>query len=550
MKRITTVLTVLGCSLLCATAANAADITSSGYAGGTNSVSGTTDGQTPVRIEILKNGCVFDDLTLENASESYYYNSFMNSDRDGAYSFDIAVPTEPSNYSVRLSFFDGTSLNDTFATYTDDDMNTAIASYISSARTAGGLKSVITSYYGGLSVDYSKYKSLGTAKETEMFNQLESRITGNASFSVTDFKTFIKAFFLVEDLNSADADGVVSIIDSNAECLGIDTASATYETYTAMTNKTAFATALKAKQCKVNELPREFKNVIIFSELKNGLWNEQIEILEKYDADTNISDSDWGDVTSETKKKSVLSDFRTAVINGTVDDIGKIKTKINKLIADYVPPRNSGSTGGSSSSSSSGISSSVSETPVVTEAKLPFDDIADVEWAKIPIIALNNLGIINGKADNQYCPNDTLTREELAVMITRAFGLTSTESSGFSDVPQDRWSADAISAAKQAGIVSGISDTEFCPTAEITRQDIAVILYRAAVNNGKTMEASTKKFADADSISDYAKDAVSALYGAGIISGTNNGFEPSRNATRAEAAKMIYGILEFCEVIK
>ena len=64
MKRITTVLTVLGCSLLCATAANAADITSSGYAGGTYSVSGTTDGQTPVRIEILKNGCVFDDLTL------------------------------------------------------------------------------------------------------------------------------------------------------------------------------------------------------------------------------------------------------------------------------------------------------------------------------------------------------------------------------------------------------------------------------------------------------------------------------------------------------
>ena len=77
----------------------------------------------------------------------------------------------------------------------------------------------------------------------------------------------------------------------------------------------------------------------------------------------------------------------------------------------------------------------------------------------------------------------------------------------------------------------------------VTRQDMAVIIYNAMIKSGITLETQELEFSDKHLISDYAKNAVSALTKAGVINGlSDNTFNPAGEATRAEAAKMIYGM--------
>ena len=117
--------------------------------------------------------------------------------------------------------------------------------------------------------------------------------------------------------------------------------------------------------------------------------------------------------------------------------------------------------------------------------------------------------------------------------------------SGFADISETAWYYSYISSAKKVGIVAGNDNNEFLPDSEISRQDMAVMLYRSRKYWEKDKEAnrSYTLFSDDNHISDYAKDAVETLYTLKIINGDGSGaFLPLNNATRAEAATMIYGI--------
>ena len=101
------------------------------------------------------------------------------------------------------------------------------------------------------------------------------------------------------------------------------------------------------------------------------------------------------------------------------------------------------------------------------------------------------------------------------------------------------WYTPYIAAAVQNGIITGRPDGTFGIGDDITRQDIAVIIYRS--QNSPATEA--HQFPDSGSIADYAADAVSYLFNSGIASGDDKGnFNPGNPATRAEAAKMLYGL--------
>jgi hypothetical protein len=110
----------------------------------------------------------------------------------------------------------------------------------------------------------------------------------------------------------------------------------------------------------------------------------------------------------------------------------------------------------------------------------------------------------------------------------------------FSDVDKGAWYHDSVAVAVNKGIVSGISEMSFGAGMNITRQDMAVILYRIAAGRF-TVKDTEKKFDDDSMISDYAKEAVYALRDAGIINGVSDSeFAPNKNATRAETAVMLY----------
>ncbi|MCI5892028.1 MAG: S-layer homology domain-containing protein [Clostridiales bacterium] len=169
-----------------------------------------------------------------------------------------------------------------------------------------------------------------------------------------------------------------------------------------------------------------------------------------------------------------------------------------------------------------------------------FTDIADVEWAKEAILALSNLGIVNGMGDGVFAPQQQVTREQFAKMIVGVMGYSvdSNAVTEFSDANGD-WYTPYIAAAAQNGLVTGREDGTFGVGDNITRQDMAVIIFRALGSNASEIH----EFTDSADISGYAVEAVSALYNMGIISGyTDGSFGPKDNATRAEAAKMLYGV--------
>ena len=176
-----------------------------------------------------------------------------------------------------------------------------------------------------------------------------------------------------------------------------------------------------------------------------------------------------------------------------------------------------------------------------------FSDIDGVEWAKDAILYLADNGILSGVGDGIFEPNRNLKREEFAKIVISAFAYNADEAKiSFTDIPSDAWYAPFIRQAFGEGIVKGISDDLFGVGLPITRQDLCTMAYNAALKAGKIIEIETPQelFADDDEISDYAKKAVYALRAAGVVSGlTDDEFAPKENATRAQAAKIIYSIL-------
>ncbi|MDF2948462.1 MAG: metallophosphoesterase [Sedimentibacter sp.] len=181
-----------------------------------------------------------------------------------------------------------------------------------------------------------------------------------------------------------------------------------------------------------------------------------------------------------------------------------------------------------------------------------FNDITN-HWAKLNIEKLATRNIAFGKENNNFVPNDFITRAEFAVMITRALGITEEEGANdFIDVSNE-WYAEDISTAFVKGLINGRNDGKFYPNEKIQRKDMAVIIQNALKFTGMTIDISNadsilSMFKDESIISNYAREATSICADAGIIMGreTKN-FDPDANATRAEATAIIERMLKFIE---
>ena len=177
-----------------------------------------------------------------------------------------------------------------------------------------------------------------------------------------------------------------------------------------------------------------------------------------------------------------------------------------------------------------------------------FNDIESVPWARESIEGLYKKGVVSGKEPQKFYPTDNVSREEFVKMLVAAFDIRLVgEEISFEDVPYDAWYYDYIKTAYIAGVVSGVSETLFGTGQDITRQDICTMTYRMlkVCDVALPDSAEATEFNDADIISDYAAEAVTAMQKGGIINGDENGsFNPHMPATRAETAKITYGVLK------
>ncbi len=225
---------------------------------------------------------------------------------------------------------------------------------------------------------------------------------------------------------------------------------------------------------------------------------------------------------------------------------GALKDKFNFLKS----PDDSdfGNSGGGKTSGGSGGKLSGGNVNITTDnstLNAPFTDLFGYDWAKESIAKLKNSGIVSGSGDGRFLPAKSVTRSEFVKMICLALKISGGGNVTFNDVFNGSWDAEYVKAAFGAGIVNGISGTQFGGSTNITRQDMAVIIVRALTYAGRApIGTSNEKFADDAGVASYAKDAVYALRAAGIMQGDENGnFNPTAPATRAEAAKVICAVL-------
>ncbi|WNS46710.1 S-layer homology domain-containing protein [Paenibacillus sp. MMS20-IR301] len=185
-------------------------------------------------------------------------------------------------------------------------------------------------------------------------------------------------------------------------------------------------------------------------------------------------------------------------------------------------------------------------TYAVLELNRSFADVPEAHWASAVIQELAAKLLIQGTGADKFEPGRTVTRAEFTAMLVHSLGLSAAGEADFKDVAPDAWYADAVSIAYKAGIISGRAAERFEPDARVTREEAAVMLMQAyELNNGVKPESSlASAFDDLNLVSPWAESAVLKAAGLRLVQGQAPGqFAPKGNATRAEAAQLIYNLL-------
>ena len=228
-----------------------------------------------------------------------------------------------------------------------------------------------------------------------------------------------------------------------------------------------------------------------------------------------------------------------------------MQQKLNSIIVTpppvILPSGNGGGGGGGTPPTITSGEASVSN-DYIEGQKYVYSDLKGSEWALDAISYLAKEGIISGYENGQFKPLNSVTRAEFTKMIVETFYKYSKvdNSDMFNDVSKDMWYADYINTAYSKGIIKGIGNNNFGPDNNITRQDMAVIILNVAKEfNIITFDSTVNSaFSDDSCISDYAKDAVYILKNAGVVNGVGNGnFAPSDTLNRASAAQIICNLI-------
>ena len=186
------------------------------------------------------------------------------------------------------------------------------------------------------------------------------------------------------------------------------------------------------------------------------------------------------------------------------------------------------------------VEASFAKDGTVQQPDTRFDDVAKSAWYYNAVEYVAENGIMSGVSAREFAPNAGFSRAMLAQTLYAMSGKPAVKAeSTFADVAANAWYADAVNWAAEKGYVSGVGDGKFAPDASVTREQMALILYRYAGSPDASGMAQ-KEFTDSSSVSAYAVDAIRWAVHEGLISGMeNNTLAPQGTATRAQVAQIL-----------
>lgn len=201
-----------------------------------------------------------------------------------------------------------------------------------------------------------------------------------------------------------------------------------------------------------------------------------------------------------------------------------------------------------------------SKNPDITKREIKYADrtFEDI-WGHKNQTAIEELaqrGIINGMSENQFYPDNTMTRAEFATIVINSLGVPLKGADKFTDVSSSEWFYNYVGTAFGYGIVSGVSENEFNPNGTITREEAAAMVGRASKLCGMNTEMETAlsknilaEFVDYVNVSEWAVSSVAFCYEQNILDRSDIEINPKQEITRAEIAQMIYNMLGKAELL-
>ncbi|AIQ55265.1 S-layer homology domain-containing protein [Paenibacillus sp. FSL R7-0331] len=180
--------------------------------------------------------------------------------------------------------------------------------------------------------------------------------------------------------------------------------------------------------------------------------------------------------------------------------------------------------------------------------QVSFTDVAASSWYSEAIGYLAARSITSGTDANNYSPNAALTRGQFVVLLLKAYGIApqAAGAANFTDAGNTYYTG-YLSAAKELGVATGSGDNQFKPDDQITRQELFTLLYRSLKILNELPEgaaaAGLSGYSDASLVAGYAQEALQALTASGIVSGNGGKLDPQGLSTRAQAAQVIYNLL-------
>lgn len=185
-----------------------------------------------------------------------------------------------------------------------------------------------------------------------------------------------------------------------------------------------------------------------------------------------------------------------------------------------------------------------SATVEIVDNSKDFSDVPAESWAADAVAFASAHELFNGTSETTFSPDQAMSRGMLATVLYNLEGQPDQDQTvTFSDVSSDAWYAAGVSWAAENGITNGYGDGQFAPNQSITREQFAVMLWRYA--GSPAVVGQTLNFTDADKASDYALEALRWAAANGILNGYGDGqLDPGGLATRAQAAQMLKNFLE------
>lgn len=515
-------------------------------------------------------GCVEDELiTLKIFPASLNESSLSGDDyvafeqteakADGSYTIDCEFNEPANTYKLIVN-----SYNKSFSKelYISDfsAINQLISELNENRITNEAVVTKILSDNDDLSFDIPVFTTLSNTSQVKVIADMRAE---NSVFNIENiYESFAKHTFL-NALNSAsDTEKIKNALNYydgkyiNATQMSVNTLmnslseNAKNEVYSQMLNK-GFATTESVKS--------RLEEAVILSGYKNvASYLNLYDILDGYKAEIGITALMPRLSSNITHKNAVLRYLITPAIMTSVNSLPQLKDKIQyaldniNLIIGVDPTAPAGGGGGGGG----GASSFVDVIPEKNDGSnsqgvnisAGLNDLSEAEWARSYILNLYTKGIISGKGDGTFKPNDFVTRGEIVKMLVMAAGIYDSKAkTSYLDL-KGHWASSYVSSAANRGFVVGKSSDYFGVNENITREDAVVILYRMIQTSAKAtlIPNVSNKFTDKDKMATYAVSSIEMLSEYGVVNGFNDGsFKPKNNLTRAEAAVLITNYLNF-----